>query len=587
MPVMEPWRYDRKMTAMMVEDFLHDPVLAAYVLLGIRVPPNQELRMLAMWYHHYTQDDSGFSTGKSTTLAIVSALRSVLLEGRIGAIVSGTFRQGQLIFRNFDRWYSKCPMFRFCVRFAQGKPKISHATSAWEIQFKGGSLIRTLPPDFVRDSVRLQSERWNDGYFDEWPTFNMHSLVKVLFGRVTALNENQDCIIRQNHIHLCGTPGFKHHPAYRLVRQVDNNIARGNKDYCRFTSNWRHVPRTREWKGFIDYKIIYTMQTMNPEGVVRSEIDGLWQDDSMSYYSIVSIDEARSPILFAKHKRTRAEEFYFMGFDTARGNAKTSKGHGGRNSGGDDFSATILRATTIHEPAQHCLTIRKHNVTAEHIAGIVHELHQSFQCTYIVYDPMGGGLFVRDELRKSECFIRNQLQRVTPLIEMDDTTGTLGDPFLIPFRRNAFHFEMMWGKMQSDSVMNNRAHRGLSNAIESKKILLAQEWKGWDHLGSHWDVDAKRAWLNKNSKLSEAERQVAEMDLAVCQLAIVDVERDESGTPKVDTYNMWKFKSKAKKDAAYGLLYAHTGFMIWKNFQETGRMSNDAGGDMGFTCTAM
>lgn len=63
---------------MMVEDFIFDPILAAKVILRIKVPPHEELRIIWMWTTYYTNDDSGFSTGKSFTHAIISALRSIL-----------------------------------------------------------------------------------------------------------------------------------------------------------------------------------------------------------------------------------------------------------------------------------------------------------------------------------------------------------------------------------------------------------------------------------------------------------------------------------------------------------------------------
>ncbi len=583
MPEMEHYRYDRSLTSTMVQDFLHDPILAAKVLLGIRVPPSQELRILTMWFHHYTQDDSGFSTGKSTTLAIVAALRSMLMEGRIGGMLSGTFRQGQLIFANFDRWYSQSAIFRYCVKHTNGKPRINHGNSAWEIRFKGDSLVRVLPPNFMQDSVRLQSERWHDAYLDEWPSFNMDSLTKTIFGRVTAVNLYQECLIRQNHIHLCGTPGFKHKPAYKQVKRVDANIARGNKDYARYSCNWRHFPRTDEWKGFIDYKIIYTMQTSNPEGVVKSEIDGFWQDDAMSYYSIVAIDDARSSMSCCLEKRQSPAEYFFCGFDTARGNARnTGKSkRTGWNTGGDDFSLSVLRGTSPKDPATHVLTERKNNITAGYAAGIIQEMQQQFHFTYIVFDPGGGGLFVRDELRHTECHVRGKLVRVVPIIEFDDITGTLGDTILIPFRRGAYQLEQMWGKMQSDSIMLNRAHQNMTNVIQNRGIILPPQWAGWDHNGSHWDVDAKRDWLNKAKGLTDLERHMAEMDLAICQLAMVDVKRQEGGEPETDSYGMFKFKSKSKKDSAYGLLYAETAFEIWKH--GAGNGSGKKGGTMGFS----
>jgi hypothetical protein len=160
------WKYDNRVTAMMVEDMLFNPILGAKVILGLEVPPHMELRLLTMWTKHFTNDDSGFSTGKSFTAAVVAALRSVLIPGRISGVLSGTFRQGQLIFQNFDRWHESSKIFRSCVKYNQGKPKLIHGSALWQAFFRGGSEVRVLPPNFVQDSERLRSERWHDGYMD-------------------------------------------------------------------------------------------------------------------------------------------------------------------------------------------------------------------------------------------------------------------------------------------------------------------------------------------------------------------------------------------------------------------------------------
>src|SRR6185295_7460698 len=213
--VQNGWSYDRRVTAMMVEDMLFNPMLACKVLLGVLLPPHEELRILQMWTNYLTLDDSGFSTGKSFTYAVVAALRSILLSQRISGILSGTFRQGKLIFQNFDRWHSMSKIFRGCVKTGKsGGPRLVHGAEVWEAHFRGGSSIRVLPPNFLQNSERLRSERWNDGYFDEWTTFgNFRAFNQTIIGRVTAVNEYPDCPVRQNHIHLSSTPNFTHHPA--------------------------------------------------------------------------------------------------------------------------------------------------------------------------------------------------------------------------------------------------------------------------------------------------------------------------------------------------------------------------------------
>jgi hypothetical protein len=567
---------------MMVEDMLFDPILATKVLLGLpKIPPHEELRILAMWTTYCTLDDSGFSTGKSFTYAIVAALRSLLIPGRIGGVLSGTFRQGQLIFRNFDRWHATSKIFRHCVKVVGGKPRLVHGSAAWEAHFRGGSTVRVLPPNFLQDAERLRSERWHDGYFDEWTTFgNFKAFTSTIIGRVTALNEYGDCPVRQNHVHLASTPNFKHHPSYKIVKKIQASIDAKNHTYKRLTFNYRHIPKTEKYKSFVDRKVIFMMQTMNPKGVVKAEVDGEWTDDSLSYYSsslVEKLDLRRAR--FVLTARRHSTDIYLAAFDMARGRAGSR-----RSKGGDDFALSIIRIPKGRLKPELCFSIRKNNIEAAQAAAIVQEYHQRFQFTYVLYDPAGGGMFVRDELRKPQQFIRNELKSVYPLIEMDDTSGTMGDMILIPFRRASFHIDRIWGKMRSDSVLVNRCHQNMRDMLENNGIAFPPPWEGWHDLnclGARRELDQMRDALNSAAGLNELEMAHATTDLAIRQLVAVDVERDDNNDPILDKFQMYKFLSKEKKDLAYSLIYAALLVQVWN--QIGGSDGNESGGTGGTT----
>ena len=566
------YKYDKHVTAMMVEDMLFNPILAAKVFLSLKIPPHEELRILTMWTTHTTLDDSGFSTGKSITYAIVAALRSILLANRISGILSGTFRQGKLIFQYFDRWHSQNKIFRHCVKTVGGKVRLVHGQEAFQAYFRGGSEVRVLPPAFLTDSERLRSERWNDGYFDEWTTFgNFKAFTSTIIGRVTAVNSHAECPVRQNHLHLSSTPNFTHHPSYRIVKRIQANIDAGNTNYARMTFNYRHVPKTTKWAHLVNRKVIFSMQTMNSKGVIESEVDGLWTADSMSYYNSPMLDNPRlRHTMRIQDKRVKnSGDVFLAAFDMARGKAEgTGQGNG------DDFAMSVLRIPEGQTKPQFCFAIRKNNVTAEQAAAIVQEYHQRFQFTYVMYDPGGGGLFVRDELRKSEITIRDKKAIVYPIIEMTDSSGVIGDMILIPFRRSSFHIDLIWGKMQSDSVLVNRMHQNMRSMIENCEIVMPPPWEQWQALGClgvRREVDYMRDILNGATSIPDIERAHAETDLALRQLVTVDVERDEQGAAVLDKFQMYKFKSKEKKDLAYSLVYACTLYLIWQRLGgETG-----------------
>jgi hypothetical protein len=232
--------------------------------------------------------------------------------------------------------------------------------------------------------------------------------------------------------------------------------------------------------------------------------------------------------------------------------------------------------------------VRRNNITADAMAGIIHDVHRKFHLTHLVFDPGGGGLFVRDELKNQTQVIRGKQVDVTPIIELNDTSGTLGDAILIPFQRGQFHINLIWRKMTSDSVLLNRMHGSMKKGIESDKFILPDRWTGWNKYESDTpDADTMRAILNKAGKsITEADRVHAELDLAVTQLIWVDVKRDANKQPVTDSHGMFKFKSKHKKDSAYALIYGYIAVGIYNYMMNTGMVDDDDDGEDAGMCAA-
>lgn len=568
MPAQEKWRYDRKLTAMMVEDMIFDPILAGKVILNVTLPPHEELRVLWLWSTYFTNDDSGFSTGKSWTLAYICALRQALFKGRVAGMLSKTFAQGQLIFKHLERWANTSSVFRSCFRKEKGDPRITHASTAWVAYFKGEGEVRVLPPNFMQDSERLRSERWHDAYLDEWTTYgNFIALNKTIIGRVTQPNMHQNCRVRQNHIHMCSTPQFKHHPAYQMIQFIQEQIELGNDNYGRFTCDYRSVPVAHDY--MIDRKAINHMQRTLPKSMVNAEVHGRWESDSGTFYNSSVIESRRYSV--PKMQRTEGEEIFVGAFDTARGGGEqVTEGQG------DDFALTVLKVNGFDAPAQHVLTIRKNKVTDIQMSGMIHEINQQFNMSMIGYDPGGGGLFVKDKLKLREQVIKGTKRFVTPILESGDSSGVIGDPILIPIRRSERWISRIHGTMRSESVLVNKIHNEMRTALTTNMIALARAWDGWDGLSSTWDASQKRSFLNETT-LSDEEYFKAEMDLAVSQLFLVDVERDENGAPLTDSFDMYKFSSNEKKDSAYSLIYANFIASLYRFRMEHGDLGTPTG----------
>lgn len=565
--------FDRKLTATMVEDFRRDPILAAKVLFAWNIPAHQQIRLMQMWTKRLTIDDSGFSMGKTATLALVIALRSVLWSSRISGVISGTFRQSRNIFGYLDKWYAESAFFRTCTLHERGQKKITHGSDVWEWRGTNNSLVRALPPGFTADSTKIRGERWHDGYFDEWTIFDIDTLTKTLFGRVTAVNLYDEVYldhdpshkghVSQNHIHLSSTPNFESHQSYRVVKSIKDEIDTGNKKYVIFTSNWRHVQKIRKWRGFVDYETIHVMQKTNPVAIVGCEIEGLWQKDALSYYESGMIEAARNMLNDVLMSRKQTGDTYLGGFDSARGGTTEDTQQSGKT---DDFAFSVLRRSSPVAPPRHCLTVRGNNMRAPAMAAVVHMLDMAFGFKRIVYDPGGGGAFVVDALREPFTEIGGTRQQVDPIVPHNDYRTPEARRILVPFKRGDDlmnkAFEMK--DARSDSILVNKMHDKATTLIsEPGAVFLAPQWDGWPILHGYTEANNMRKWLNVNGPtMGKRDRAKAESDLAVTQLVSVDIERRKNGMPVVDSYGMYKFGSRYKKDAAYSLLYAFCAYFI-------------------------
>lgn len=292
-------KLSRWMTAMMVDDFIHDPVLATRVILGYEVPPHMELRLRGMWNKTYMIDSSGYGTHKTMAIAIVSALRTILMEGRESGIVAPTFRQGKRIFRQYDEWIATAPIFRNQIGINRlGDPSAVHGTDVWELTAKSGSKIRVIPPDFVKDSENIASESWTDGYFEEWTRYpNYDALDRVLIGRVrkpiSRLYDEENPVF-SHHWYFAGTATLKSNPAYKKVESFAEQIALGKTEYELQSWNYTHIAdEFKHLRGDKSRELM--MSSLSPEGV-KMEIMGVWSDDDLTgFYNPRAIANARTP----------------------------------------------------------------------------------------------------------------------------------------------------------------------------------------------------------------------------------------------------------------------------------------------------
>ena len=263
---------------------------------------------------------------------------------------------------------------------------------------------------------------------------------------------------------------------------------------------------------------------------------------------------------------------YFGGVDIARGGMSGGdslvSGHTG-----DDFAMATWRWRPDHPKAQLVSFFRQTGIELPQMSAVAHRHEMKYGYTYIVADPGGGGIFLRDDLRKPIQDDGSTTFAVQPLIsEGDERMAGLGKPIIVWFKRGEPKLEKAGMIYQSESHLPNVAHTLLRAGFQQKKIELPQKWPHW---GLHQNTDAQLRWLNEMAGLPPMERAQAEIDLALAQLYSIERDTDKAGNPEQDRFGNFKFDSRRKKDSAYAMMYGYFGICLYETWlsQEKTRSS--------------
>ena len=294
----------------MVDDFLHDPVLAATCIfqevLNMKppgpFPPIQELRIFGLWTRKFMIDSSGFGTGKTMGQAIVTALRLILMTDRHVGIISDTFAQGKLFWTDyFDPWMRKCPLFaNEIAKNNKGEHRLRHDADNYSILARNGSEAKTLPPNFMNDSKRMKSESWTDFVGDEWTSWkNLGPALNIIQGRVRrplhpSYDENDP--IFSHHTAFLGAADFTWRESYNMILLYQERIAMGAKNYE--LQAWNYLDYTKKWRQIrygIDEENIENMMRRMTRDEIERVVLAHWMNDSTGFYSAREIGDCRTP----------------------------------------------------------------------------------------------------------------------------------------------------------------------------------------------------------------------------------------------------------------------------------------------------
>lgn len=544
-----------------------DIIAFAYEVLGYRgFPTFQRVILRKMMTTAFLYNSSGYGTGKTMLHAIFAAWRCICFDETTVGVISHSFRGSKMVFTKMLSWYYSIPRFKAEVY------TFSKSNDVWTFLFRkprhglaeDWSQVRCLPPDFLNDSERMQSEDWNVGLFDEWTNYPMSgfdALNNVLLSRTRKPSGHlrrrypylPEDILKNKRI-FSSIGSWKFRPAYRKIQIALDQMRKGNTKYwyCAycyedFDGDW--------FKELVDIDLIEDQKRELSPQMFDLKWRGRWQDGSGGPYDPQVIDKIRRGAIMS---RTKGEEgkVYVMGVDPATPASRS------------DFAVQVLEVDLERDIDIFVYGKSKKNVSLDQMVSIIHETVLRFPGTaIIVCDPGGGGSNLMPMLNTNQTSIKGVLTEVEPLLGYGVGTDMGGRHIIVPFAQNSlgviklFPKEGRIGKsaLINDADLINRMHTRMIARIENEGILSPR-----DELKV---VDGEIITQN----ISHEEREVMKhIDATWDEVCTITIKEDKDGVPETDSRGFFKYMvtSNKKKDRAYALLYANLGAAIYRKLQQ-------------------
>jgi len=257
-----------RITPTMVDDFLIDPVLGIYVIFGVKLDVFQAAATRITWWVPNVLDSSGFGTGKSFRIWLVSNLRGLLIPGQQIVAYYQTFQSVKDIYwANYQRFGSnRAPIFaaqlgRLDEEGATDGKDNTRGAACYKQFFKNDSCIFGPAPNWLQGAKGEAGRTFNVAMIDEWTKVEtmtpkdtkltgeggnlIGGIDQQIIGRVRAVSFNQHHMLWGNHIIFTATAESTLHPAYQRVKQFQKEIEAGNPNYAMITGCFKDFSNVR------------------------------------------------------------------------------------------------------------------------------------------------------------------------------------------------------------------------------------------------------------------------------------------------------------------------------------------------------
>ena len=246
---------------------LCDPVMAAFVIFGVRLDAFQAARLRKYWWGLIGMDNSGVGSGKTIVIFLFVGLRCILLPDQVAAIYYPTFGTGK---NEFWEYFARFALSRSAPVFQSqlGNPLkmdagdevagdgTTHGPDCYKAFFRNGNRLLMPAPSFAKDAVTQASLSLNTLVIEEWWQVDAASdgINKQLIDRARRPSWNQFHPIWGNHILFSGHAQTLMHPGAARYKAHARQAAAGNPIYVNMSYSYKDYSRliSEEGRSFQD-----------------------------------------------------------------------------------------------------------------------------------------------------------------------------------------------------------------------------------------------------------------------------------------------------------------------------------------------
>lgn len=215
-----------RLTSQMWEDFLCDPVLAAWVIFGVKLDAFQAVRLRYYWFTQSVKDSSGVGSGKTLVDFIFLCLRVILIPEQEAAVFYPSLGTGIQSFWDYFSKFSQSDRAKIFVSQLGNPLKVdpgdeldgdgtTHGSECYTAFWRNGNKLRMPAPSIALNAVRAASLTVNTLLIEEWAQIDAMSdaIDKQLVDRCRGASWNQHHPIWGNHIVYTAHAQNRSHPA--------------------------------------------------------------------------------------------------------------------------------------------------------------------------------------------------------------------------------------------------------------------------------------------------------------------------------------------------------------------------------------